>query len=341
MKKKQLKKSNRLNLLDKIKSIRFSGFLQKTNSAFKQIFSFIDSWWRVILVGFFLIIFLYYPIGGMMMHNINRNTTVEINHKDSKTLSSIDTMSYIINSEVNENFWTPNLPFFFPSYFLDNMPNFQMGKIAALSKFASALDSRVGVNQDSNLNKAAELLQYPGTIWMFSPDNKITPVPSAGTQYRKADKHLKKYNEKIAASAIFFVSKPEDLSYLLKVAAIDLHKSTSDLETQIREHSSSTLDFKADDIFYYNQGKIYSYFLLFKSLSYDYKDTIVNSNLYPAWIKMLKALEDGSKLNPWIVKNGNLDSAFSSNHLNYLAFYSLKSANQMQNLALKIDQLPN
>lgn len=305
---------------------------------FRLLFSLVGSWWHILIALIFGLIFLYYPIGGLLISNIDNNPNVEIKHQENGFSSTIDTMAYIIDTEVNQNFWTPSLPFFFPSYFLDNMPNYQLGKMAATARFIKCFESHTNKNHDTNFTKATELLQYPGTIWMFSPENKITPVPSAGSQYRKARKHLIKYNTKLEQGSNFLTMQKEDLVALLKSAAIDLNKSTTDLEAQIREHASSGFDFKADDVFYYNQGKIYAYYLLFEAISYDYKDIIVSYNLYPEWIKMLKALEHGTKLNSWLIRNGDLNSVFAANHLQYLAFYSLKASHQMQSLILLLNQ---
>jgi len=299
---------------------------------------FVESWWRVVLIGLFLLIFLYYPLGGLIINNINRDTNVDIRHRDGAALSSIDAMAYIIDSEVNVNFWTPNLPFFFPSYFLDNMPNYQLGKIAALAKFSQGLDNRINKSRDPDLSQAAELLQYSGTIWLFSPDSRMMPVPSASNQYRRARKRLLKFNEHLENGTDVFIPQPDDLAYLLQITEADLAKSITTLENQIRENATSWIDFKADDAFYYAQGKTHSYYLIFKALGYDYKDIIVARNLYPAWIKMLKALEDGSALAPWMVRNGELNAAFSANHLNYLAFYNLKAAHQMHQLAEQLTE---
>jgi hypothetical protein len=120
------------------------------------------------------------------------------------------------------------------------------------------------------------------------------------------------------------------LEALLKSAGQDLNRSIGALEKQIRENSQSLLDFRAEDVFYQSQGRISAYYLLFKALSHDYKDIIVQHQIYPAWIKMLKAMEDGAGLDPWIIRNEPLNHPFFPNHLNYLAYYSLKALAQMQ-----------
>lgn len=126
--------------------------------------------------------------------------------------------------------WTPNLPFFFPSYFLDNMPAFQLGMFDTLAKFSSGFAERTGnlVMADDlphHLQEAAVLLKYPGTVWMFSPTNRLLPAPSANTQYRKARKHLIKFNAALADGSEVWYKNPEDLTLLLNRARSDLWKT--------------------------------------------------------------------------------------------------------------------
>lgn len=159
---------------------------------------FVSSWWHVILIAFAALVFLYYPIGGLMVSSIDTNTSYEIKEPETNQSATVDMMAFIINREVNEKMWTPNLPFFFPSYFLDNMPAFQLGMFVTLAKFSSGFAERTGnlVMADDlphHLQEAAVLLKYPGTVWMFSPTNRLLPAPSANTQYRKARKHLIKF----------------------------------------------------------------------------------------------------------------------------------------------------
>ena len=78
-----------------------------------------------------------------MTHNIDRNISYEIKSRNQKQSSTIEMASFIINREVNEKLWTANVPFFFPSYFLDNMPSFQLGMINATADIINSLSRRI------------------------------------------------------------------------------------------------------------------------------------------------------------------------------------------------------
>ena len=67
--------------------------------------------------------------------------------------------------EVNRNGWPANDPFFLPGSILDNLPNYQIGIIQALSRFAVDMTDQIGRTRgssqaDPDLDKAAGLLKY-------------------------------------------------------------------------------------------------------------------------------------------------------------------------------------
>lgn len=308
----------------------------------RRIIGIFGSWWRAIAVFLALVMFLYYPLGGWLIEDINTDTAVEISPTDENQSATAEMMSYLIRSEVNDKIWTPNLPFFFPSYFLDNMPNFQLGLmsgVSALSKsMAARLEKNITLPEEHYLRMASELLQYPGTIWMFSPQNKLVPVPSAHSQYRKARKQLIKYNRKLNDGSLVFYRNPRDLAFFLRRMSTSLHQTAVRLEERIREESPSWLDTKADDIFYYGRGQAYANCMLLKALALDYKKILVDSGVYPDWTRMLKALENAAQMSPSIVRNGEIDSSFAPNHLTAQGFYLLKARSLMQKISRNLEK---
>ena len=290
----------------------------------------ITSWWQILFITVFVIVFLYYPLGGWLVHSIEK-TPYKTQTTDGR-LASFDTVSYLINREIHHKIWTPNLPFIFPSFFLDNMPAFQMGIINACSQtilsfegvsFAKATDAA-----RHNLLEGINLLQYPEKIWMFSPHNKLVPAPSSGTQYKKGRKKINNFNNEIAADTTIIERTPENLSLILHTIKKDISKTVYKTEDHIREHSDSLIDTKKDDVFFYEQGKLYAYSIILNGLGSDFKNVLVKNDLYQAWTTMIKHLEKASELNPLIVRNAKLDSSFGPNNLvaiNYLASRALNS----------------
>ena len=193
--------------------------------------------------------------------------------------------------------------------------------------------------QENPLKEAAMLLQYPGTIWMFSPQNKLTPVPSANSQYRKGRRRLIEYNQFLSEGSRIFYKSPQDLAYFTKITASTLWKNNLNIENHIREYSQSILNNKADDLFYYTQGHAYAYYLIMRGLAQDYKEIIVKNEIYEDWIKAIKYLESASRLNPTIVRNGVLDSSFTPNHLASISYYTTRAAYVIKTISFKLKNL--
>lgn len=303
---------------------------------------FLQSWWHLLTIAILLVFLLYYPLGGYIIHHIDTNTEYEIELAHPEQSAAVELSSFLINREVNDKLWTANLPFFYPSYFLDNMPSFQQGIIKSQQIGINAMAHRLTppIKDDTTPNyllKAAELLNYPGTVWMFSPDNKLRPAPSSTKQYRKARRYLIKYNEALLNRGLIFYRSAEDLQYFLHKIALGLGQAEKSLSTQIREHNTDWFDTQADNLFYYNQGQAYGFFLFLKALGKDYQQIIVERGAYEDWTILLNALRNAAELSPTIVRNGELNSSFAPNHLSYLNAYLLKA----QNTIYKIDTLLN
>ena len=306
---------------------------------FKTIYP-IDSWTKLIFVGTLVFVCLYYPLGALFSSNINTDTSYEPSQKSSKS-AIIDTASYIIYREVYVNSWTPSLPFIFPASMLDNMPAFQLGLMSAVNKTISTLEQieRLEVAATNNkhpLQIAAELLRYPGTIWMFSSDNKLIPAPSSNSQYRKARKQLQKYSQLLNEGRAIYTTDAQSLKAILQKIEQDLISCATQTETHIREHSSDFFDFNADSIFFYEQGKLYGYYLLLKSATLDYKNILLQYEIYPSWTTLLRTLQDASEINPFIIRNANRESSFAPNHLIGLDNYTLKAAYTIQKIIKNI-----
>ena len=237
------------------------------------------------------------------------------------------------------------MPFIFPASMLDNMPAFQLGEVSAIRVMAKALagveDKIATVDNKSPIVEAAELLSYPGTIWMFSPTNKLIPAPSSNSQYRKARKQLQKYNKLLQKGQAFVINRPEDLKIILQAVSLDLTKSLKQLENRVREFSDAWYDGKADDIFYFQKGKMYAYHLILKSLAYDFKEVLLQKELYALWTSLLKITEDAALLDPVIVRNAAVDSVMGTNHLLVMECYTLKAVVSLRKMldALVMEQV--
>lgn len=302
-----------------------------SGSRFKSaLLLFFKSWGRLILFITALVFFLYYPLGAYFVSHVDKNVDYDVRPDKASQSAVVEMAASLIDREVNQNLWTPNLPFFFPSFFLDNMPNFQLGMFSALDTTLDALsqkispDNAVGGKKDE-LRLAADLLSYPGTVWLFDPQNKLKTAPSSARQYRKARRELMIFNQKLAKGEVSFYRSPQDLAFLLARMNRSLKESEHSLNVHVRELSSSWFDFKSDDVFFFAQGKAYGFLLMLKALAVDYRTEIVDRGLYDQWTQLLKALENAVLISPMLVRNADVNSSFAPNHLNYLRMQLLKA----------------
>ncbi len=301
----------------------------------------INSWWRIALTIFFAVTFLYYPIGGWL---INDTSTPSFQPQNSENNSSgISSLFYLINQETHHKIWTPNLPILFPSYILDNMPNFQLGVISSVSKTAKAYTQlnikTVDSSAMNNLIQASEFLQYPGTIWLVAPQNHLSPAPSSSTQYKKAARLLKVFNKSISDGKTAIPNDTVSFIILMKSIRHDLSKLIKRTATHIQEYQTSFFDFKSDDVYYYAFGKMYAYTQITKGLGNDFKEILVKYDIYSTWTSLLKTLDETAALEPSVVRNAPLKSSLSPNHLAIINYQTSLAVNYINTIINKLIQI--
>lgn len=295
------------------------------------------SWPKLFAGGVLLLVFLYYPLGGWLSEKIDRTEDYELAPEAAGTSPTLEMMAFLVDREVNEHIWIANLPLFFPSYFLDNMPNFQTGIIEALANagrlLAPQMQCEAGTKEQNYMADAAKLLSYPGNVWLFAPDNKLKTAPSSSNQYRKGRKLLRELNGAFAGEKCFWYKTPQNLTAVVEGIAKDLAKTSEKLEQQINEGNAEWIDYRADDAFYNAEGRAYAYFQLLKSLGKDYKQVLVGEKVYADWTKAINALQNAVAIRPSVVRNSSLNAVWNANHLASLAYYLQKA----ENVLLKIN----
>ena len=301
----------------------------------------ITSWWQVIMLSLFGVVFLYYPIGGLMIHEIDTSFTYKPKVSDGR-MGAIDVISYLINREVHYKLWTPNLPFLFPSYFLDNMPSFQQGIMSAVAQSSKAIEAMSFVGNDkeakADIVEGVELLQYPGNVWLFSPQNSLLPAPSSNTQYKKGRKKLNNFNRALARGKIDVDRSSQNLELALMMIKKDINKAVLSTEKYVREKSGSFVDFGADEEFYFNKGKFYAYSQILKALGGDFKNVLIKYDVYQQWTSILKLLEQAAETNPLIIRNGDVASIIAPNHLLMLNYFASRAINRINVVIDKLDK---
>jgi hypothetical protein len=288
---------------------------------------------------------LYYPIGMIWVHRVDDDTDFRAPPADALPGASeaVGVTIALIAREVDRNRWTANDPFFLPAAALDNMPNFQQGIFAALSRFAIELTDQIGRMRgssevDTDLEKAAGLLKYPGTVWVFDFSVSLAPTATSEAQYRAARRALVRYNERLAQGRAMFERRADNLLATLDRFAADIGSSSAALDRHIRDNAGWLIDTKADDLFYSVKGRLYAYYLLLDALAVDYRKVIEERELGPVWQQMLGSFRAAAALDPWVVVNGAPDAQILPSHLAAQGFYLLRARTQLRevtNILLK------
>ena len=285
-----------------------------------------------------VLLLLYYPLGMIWVHRIDADPgfSPPANALASGKSQAVAMAQALVDREVNHHRWTANDPFFLPAAALDNMPNFQQGVVAAVSRFAIELTDQIARTRgssevDPDLDKALGLLKYPGTVWIFDFGTSWAPTAPSESQYRTAVKALARYNERLAEGNAMFDRRADNLLATLDRIAADIGSSSAAIDRQIREHGG-VFDLHADDLFYSVKGRLYAYYLILGALVVDFDDIVEERDLGPAWARMLASFRASIELEPWVIVNNTPDAQFLPSHLGAQGFYLLRARTQLREI---------
>lgn len=261
-----------------------------------------------------------YVTGMALAHKIDDDPEFGTGAVAAGRSRTVAVATALIHREVDLHGWTANDPFFMPSWALDDMPHFQQGIIAALARFTAAVADENGLlrgpsGTDPELERAAGLLKYSGTTWMFDPRTAWSRTASSEKMYRNAMRSLDIYNERLAAGTAGFERRPVALAGLLSAVARDLGASADTVGRHIEERHWALVDMQADDLFHAAKGRLYAYSLLLRELGADAGPVINSRELGPAWFHMVEAFRAAARLDPLVVTNGAPDAALLPSHL--------------------------
>ena len=291
------------------------------------------------LLGFFVFLVFYYFVGGWIIHSIDDDPdfrpAAEFNQPGGSHVVAMT--AALIEREVEDKRWTANDPWFVPSAFLDNMPNYQQGIISALARFSFEMTDQLGRTRgssqaDPDLQSASGLLQYAGDVWIWDPKVSLMPRASSEAQYRAARDALLKYNTRLASGEAVFERRGDNLMATLDRIALDLGSSSAVLVGSVVENSGRLIDPTADDNFYNVKGQLYAYYMLLGALGKDFETLIAERGLTGAWDQMQDSLLKAAMLDPLVVVNGTPDGQFLPNHLAAQGFYLLRARTQLREI---------
>lgn len=296
--------------------------------------------WRFVRYGFYAvlaIVLLYYPIGMAVMHRIGDDTklTVTINKNESRAVAMAVAL---IKREVVDHAWTPNDPFIFPTWALDNLPNFQVGMRDALSRFTVEMVDKIGRTRgssvvDKDLEKARDSLQFSPYTWFWDTNVSWLPTSSTEAYYKSAMRALLSYNKRLGEGTATFDKRADNLQTLIDRVNADIGSDSSRLATRIEKFGGIFFDSKSDNLFYRTKGRVYGYYMILRELGKDFADVIKERQAQKVWANMLESLRRAAELQPLIVRNGSPDGMFQPNHLAAQGFYLLRARTQLKEVS--------
>jgi hypothetical protein len=291
--------------------------------------------WPLLLVGLLVV----YYLGGMLwLHEIDDDPEFALKSSVPEGSSrAVAVAADLIDREINTHRWVANDPFFMPGSLLDNMPEYQQGIVTAISRFSLELADQIartrGSSQvDPDLDRAAGLLRYPGTIWIFDFRTSWAPTASSEQQYRQAVAALRSYNERLGQGQAVFETRADNLLGTLDRIAADIGSSSAALDQQLRA-AGLWPDFAADNLFYVTKGRLYAYYLLMRALQVDFANVIRERQLGSAWTQTVESFREAVNLQPWVVVNGAPDSQVMPSHLASQGFFLLRARTQLREIS--------
>ncbi len=294
--------------------------------------------WRKLAFTAVAIVVLAWPVMALLTSRIDDDPDFTPPAPPKGGSATVAMMAGLIEHQITHAGWVANAPFFMPAHMLDNMPNYQIGMVTALGRFAFELEDQIGRERgssasDADLTTARSRLQYEPTVWIFKPGTLWPTAPAEG-QYQEAIVALRRYNDRLAKGQATFDTRPDNLLAALDRIAYDLGSASAELDTHItnRHKTLGLLDLQADNIFYRAKGRAYGYYMILKALRTDFDNVIAQRDSAGLYDKMLAELRRAAIMQPLVVNNGALSGQVFPNHLANQGFYLLRARAKLREL---------
>ncbi len=294
--------------------------------------------WRKIAAAFVLALILIWPVLAMLTSRIDDDPEFTPQFDPKGGSHAVAMLAGLMEDEIKKAGWVANAPFFVPAHMLNNMPNYQIGMVTALGRFAFELEDQIGRERgssaaDPDLSIARARLQYSPTTWILKPGT-LWPTASAESQYKEAVQALRRYNSRLAGGDATFDTRPDNLLAALDRIAYDLGAASAELDAQIagRHKTLGLLDFKADKVFYLTKGRAYGSYMILKALRSDFEAVISARETSDLYDTMLAELRIAAIMQPLVVNNGTPGGQFFPNHLANQGFYLLRARAKLREL---------
>lgn len=255
----------------------------------------------------------------------------------------------ILIKQMQDN-WIPN-DIFWPTVFLDNMPNFQLGQLEVVRYNTRVLrDNLTRMRTTDKLDSFAET-----AFTSMSNDPYKWWFPSAESKWQLGYESLEKYHENLMSDKSTFYPRADNLIQLLDqymslmggvntrlIAAARDRGPVKSNENDILENidtGEKEIEVpwrEIDDNFYYAQGVAYSLNLSFRAIRKDFYEVLKDKNSVGLVDKIIETL-GRCYFEPLIVFNGDPDSIFANHSLNLSGVFN-DARQKINSLTSALDQ---
>ncbi len=225
--------------------------------------------------------------------------------------------------------WLPN-DIFWPTIFLDNMPNFQLGELEVIRYNIRVLrDNLTRMRTTDKIDPFAEK-----AFTSLSNDPYKFLFPSAESKWKEGYDSLGLYYDNLISGKSTFYPRADNLVQLLdqylslmggvntklvsatqgSITPPSVKMDTAD-EAEERETELEIPWSEIDDNFYYAQGVAYALHLSFQAIRKDFYSVLQDKNSLGMIDKIIENL-GRCNFEPLIVFNGDPDSIFANHSLN-------------------------
>jgi len=285
---------------------------------------------RGLLVGLLILILVIFCIVVMSINSRKPEHPAAIKYDAKVKGAAFVRTNQMLIKQMQEN-WLPN-DIYWPTVFLDNMPNFQIGELEVVRYNIHVLRdnlSRMRTTDkiDHKVEDAFTALSNDPHKWWF---------PSAESKWQDAYDDLEVYYRNLVAGVSHFYPRGDNLIELVDDYA-SLMGGVNTRLINAPQRSGTVLPVDAgdkgskgkssqlvsiniswrhiDDNFYYAQGVAYGLYESFKAIRIDFKRVLEEKGAMTLLDKILENLER-CYFEPWIVFNGSPQSVFANHSLN-------------------------
>jgi len=246
-------------------------------------------------------------------------------------LTSVKTL--ITLTEKIDRHWLPNDKFY-PTIFLDNPQNFQLGLLESIRYTTRVFRDKVTRLRttdkiDPDMEKA---------FVFFSNDPFKWILPSAESKYRAGEKSLRNFEVRLVAGEANFYPRADSLNeildqYISLLGGVNTRLSNAPRrrEKTISEETAGdeftkgeqrvqtrVPRFKIDDNFYFARGVAYGIRHMMIAIKYDFKNIFEVKNAEELVDRVIEVLDE-SQFEPLVVLNGSRGSIFANHSLQLMS----------------------